>query len=338
LVIFSSCKKEDKPIETSISSSGFFIVCEGNYTWGNSSLCFYDESRKQIQQDIFYNTNQAPLGDVAMDMKIINEKGFITVNNSGLIYVIDPTTTKHIATISGLTSPRHLLSTNENTAYVSDLYSPDITIINTKTYKKTGSVHIGNSTESMVKWQNKVFACSWSFKRKVYVIDITQNTCTDSITVGLQPNSIVLDKNGFLWILCDGGYAGNTAGHESPSLWKINPLNNQVVKHFTFASIAYPANSLVINNNSDSLYYISHNVFKMSVNDSILPVQPFISAGNANFYSMSIHPTKPWVIVNDAKNYTSNGEMDIYNTQGTLISKNTVGITPRTICYYSKIN
>lgn len=337
-IIFSSCKKEDKTENTTITSNGFFIVCEGNYTWGNSSLYFYDENNNQIQQDIFYNANHTTLGDVAMDMKIINGKGFITVNNSGLIYVIDPTNAKHIATIGGLTSPRYILPINDSIAYVSDLYSPDITIINTKTYQKTGNVHIGNSTESMIKLQNKVFACSWSFNRKIYVINITQNTCKDSITVGLQPNSIVLDKSGFLWILCDGGYSGNPAGHENPSLWKINPQNNQIIQHFTFASNTYPANSLVINNQLDTLYYICHNVYKMSMNDSILPTEPFIYSENANFYSISTHPIKPWIIINDAKNYTSNGETTIYNTQGVRISKNTVGIIPRTICYYSKIN
>lgn len=335
LTIFSSCKKENDNIQNTISSNGFFIVCEGNFTWGNSSLCYYDENLKQIQSDIFYKANQIPLGDVAMDMKIINEKGFITINNSGIIYVIDPQTAKHIATISGLISPRYLLPIDNNTAYVSDLYSKDITIINTQTYQKIGSVNIGSSTETMVKWQNKVFVCSWSFKRTVYVIDITQNTCIDSITVGLQPNSIVLDKNGYLWVLCDGGYEGNPAGHEKPSLWKINPNNNQVVKHFIFNSITYPARTLTLNSTYDTLYYINHDVFRMSINDTILPLQPFILAGNANFYSISIHPTKPWIIINDAKNYTSNGEMNIYNSQGALISKHTVGIIPRTICYYN---
>ncbi|NSW46026.1 MAG: YncE family protein [Bacteroidales bacterium] len=332
-IILLSCKKENPTSETISTSSGFFIVNEGNYTWGNSSLSFYNETNQRIENNIFYKANQVPLGDVAFDMKIINSKGFITVNNSGLIYVINPENAKYIATISSFISPRYILPINDSLAYVSDLYSPYISIINTKKYQKTAQIFIGKSTESMVLWQNKVFACNWSFGNKIFVVDIHQHQCIDSIQVGLQPNSIQLDKNGNIWVLCDGGYNGNPIGHEKASLWKINPQTHEAVKKISMPSLDYPANSLSINSNADSLYFIWKDIFKVSIYDTVLPSEPFIRADNANFYSLTIHTKLPRLIVCDAKNYVANGEVRIYYLNGTLLDSKETGIIPRTICF-----
>jgi hypothetical protein len=331
LLLFS-CKKEEKPSPLIISNNGFYIINEGNYTWGNSSLSYYDEQKYEIENNVFYNVNQVPLGDVAMDMKMIHGKGFITINNSGIIYVMEPQTAKYVATIGGLTSPRYILPVNDSLAYVTDLYSPYISIINTQTYQKTGQIFIGKSTETMVKWNNELFVTGWSFNNKVYVIDINQHNLIDSITVGLQPNSIAMDKNNNLWVLCDGGYTGNPIGYEKSSLWKINSGTRQVIKSFYLPNLSYAARSLIINNSADTLYFIWHDVYKMSFQDSILPQQPFIAAGSANFYSLWEHPSKPWFIVTDAKNYTSNGDVCIYNLNGTLLEKKQAGIIPRSFC------
>lgn len=333
LILLNACKKEEKPTSQIDAQQGFYVVNEGNFTWGNSSLSYYDEKTKSVETDVFYKANQVPLGDVALDMKIIHDKGFITINNSGIIYVIHPKNSKHMATISNFTSPRYILPINDSIAYISDLYSPYITLINTKTNRRVGQIFIGKSTESMLLWKNKVFACNWSFGNKVFVIDITQNQCIDSIPVGLQPNSLTIDKNENIWVLCDGGYTGNPMGHEKSSLWKINPYTNQATKHLSFPSLSYPAKSLCINNTNDSLYFIWNDIYKISVNDTMFPSYPFINANEANFYQISIHPTKPELIACDAKNYTSNGELSIFNTNGQLIEKKSVGINPRTICF-----
>jgi len=332
-IILFSCKKENTNSEMISTSSGFFIVNEGNFTWGNSSLSFYNETNQSVENNIFYKANQVPLGDVALDMKIINGKGFITVNNSGLIYVINPDNAKHIATISSFTSPRYILPINDSIAYISDLYSPYISIINTKKYEKTAEIFIGKSTESMLLWQNKVFVCNWSFGNKVFVIDIHQHRCIDSIKVGIQPNSIQLDKNGDIWILCDGGYNGNPIGHEKASLWKINPQTHEAVKIFSMPSLDYPAHSLSINSNADTLYFIWKDIFRISINDTVLPSEPFIRAINSNFYSLTVHTKLPRLIVCDAKNYVANGELRIYHLNRTLLDSKETGIIPRTVCF-----
>lgn len=336
LLLFTSCKKEEQPIVQIDAQQGFYVVNEGNFTWGNSSLSFYDEQKNTVESNIFYKINGVPLGDVAMDMKIINNKGFITVNNSGMIYVVEPNNAKHVATITNFTSPRFILPINDSIAYVSDLYSPYISIINTKNFQNVGQIFVGRSTETMLLWKNKVFACNWSFGSKVYVMDALQHRCIDSIQVGLQPNSICIDKNETIWVLCDGGYYGNPVGHEISSLWKINPYTFHATKQLTFPSLNYPAKSLAINNSLDSLYFIWNDVYKYSISDTLFPQTAFVNSNGANFYHISIHPYKPEIIICNAKNYTSNGEISIWSINGQLIGKKMVGINPGTICFITQ--
>ncbi len=331
-LLFFSCRKEDKTNLPTISSDGFYIINEGNYTWGNSSLSYFDEQKQTIENDVFYKANHAPIGDVAMDMKIIHNKGFITINNSGLIYVVEPSTAKYVATIGSLISPRYILPVNDSLAYVSDLYSPYISVINTYRYQTIGHIFTGKSTESMIKDEHQIFVTSWSFNNKIYIIDELQQRVTDSITVGLQPNSITLDRENNIWVLCDGGYSGNPVGHEKSSIWKINAATHQVIESFYFPNINYAARSLVMNSSADTLYYIYHDVYKMSIYDSILPQQSFIEAHQSNFYSVWIHPLKPWLLLTDAKNYTSNGTVFLYHIHGNLLGKYDAGIIPRAFC------
>ncbi len=337
IIFFHSCKKEYNDIQTQVQNTkGFFIVNEGNFTWGNSSLSFYDEQTHRVNNDIFYKANQTVLGDVAMDMKIIHNRGFIVVNNSGLIYVVDPVTVKHLATIGNLTSPRYILPINDTLAYVSDLYSRYITVIHTTKLIKYSQIWVGSSTEAMIKVMNKVFVTSWSFKEKVYVIDVLQHHVIDSIIVGKQPQSIVSDKHNNVWVLCDGGYPGNPIGQEAPSLWKINSQNHQVERSIYFPSSQYSARSLVINFTKDTLAFIYKHIYHMAINDTLLPPAPLISSSMQNFYTLWYHPLKPWLIVSDAKNYVANGDVLIYNLNGQQLYKFQSGVIPSAFCYYNK--
>lgn len=337
ILFLYACKKENDDTQPPIQNiKGFFIVNEGNFTWGNSSLSFFDENQQQINNDVFYKANQTVLGDVAMDMKIIHNRGFIVVNNSGLIYVVDPATSKHLATIGNLISPRYILPINDTLAYVSDLYSPYMAIIHTTKLTKYGQIWVGSSTEAMVKTSNKVFVTSWSFKQKVYVIDVLQHAVIDSILVGKQPQSIVADKNDNVWVLCDGGYPGNPIGHEAPSLWKINSQTHQIEHSIYFPSNQYSARSLVINTTKDTLTFIYKHIYRMAINDTIFPTAPTITSSTQNFYTLWHHPSKPWLIASDAKNYVANGSVLIYHNNTQLLYQLQSGVIPSAFCYYEK--
>ena len=329
IVLFFSCrKKEDEAIPVNINRHGFFVVNEGNFTWANASLSFYDITSDKSYADIFYEANAVPLGDVAYSMTTYNNKGYIVVNNSGIVYVVNLNDMKFSGKITGLTSPRYMLIVNDSLAYVSDLYDTRISKINLYTNSVSGYINLGCSSENMYLKNGKVFVSSWSYRNMVYSFDALSGNILDSICVGKQPNSMIVDKSNNLWVLCDGCFSGSSYGEENPSLWCLNTSDLSVVKHFTFPVLSQSPIRLCANASLDTLSFINNGIYKMSIDDSSLPANPFITSGGKNFYGLSIDKCNGDVIVSDAKNFVANGEILIYSKTGQLKKTINAGVNP----------
>ncbi len=307
--------------------------------FGNSSLSFYNPEAKRVYNQVFQARNGAPLGDVAQSMILWQNLGFVVVNNSGKIYVIDSRTGEFQGSISGLSSPRYVHVVNSEKAYVTDLYAKKITIFNPETFQITGSIPVRNSqsefsqhdTEQMIQYKNLVFVNCWSYDNKILVIDSNTDNLVDSIEVFKQPNSIVLDKENKLWVLTDGGFAGSPYGYERAGLLKIDAETREVERSFRFAEGDHPLN-LCLNPSKDSIYFINKHVWKMSVSATKLPEQPSIESEYTSlyggFYSLAIDPENSDIYVGDAIDHSQNGIVHRYSVGGKLIDEFKVGISP----------
>lgn len=341
LLVLTSCT--ESPVDTVFfdftGNLGVYIVNEGNFMYGNSSLSFYDPATKRVYNQVFQARNSAPLGDVAQSMSLYNDLGFIVVNNSGKIYVINSRTGEYAGSVSGLSSPRFVHVVDPAKAYVTDLYAKKITIFNPKTFQITGSIPVGNSksefnqhsTEQMVQYKNLVFVNCWSYDNKILVIDTNTDHLVDSIEVFKQPNSLVLDGENKIWVLTDGGFEGNPYGYEQPGLLKIDAETREIERTFRFAKGEHPFN-LSIDPSGDTLYFLNRHVWKMAVNDKKLPEKPFIlskySGLYGGFYGLAVDPLSFEIYLGDAIDHRQNGLVYRYTTSGKLIDEFKVGISP----------
>ncbi len=313
---------------------GVFVVNEGNFMFGNATLSYYDPDTKEVVNEAFSRSNGIALGDVAQSMTIHGGLAYVVVNRSGVIFVIDPASFKVARTIAGIPSPRYIHFLSDSKAYVTHLYSPKITILDPRSGTATGSVDARGhaSTEQMVQWGRYVFTNCWSYDNKVLVIDSETDAVVDSITVGIQPSSLAIDRNGKLWVLSDGGYEGNPYGWEDPSLSKIDASTRQVERVFTLDR-GSGARGLCMNGARDTLYYISRSVWRMGVGDDRLPLRPFISAGSTIFYSLGVDPSTSEVYLGDAIDYSQPGMVYRYNGMGELVNSFRAGINPGGFCF-----
>jgi DNA-binding beta-propeller fold protein YncE len=323
VLFFSSCVKDKPELTPSVSvnpdnSAKVYIINEGNFGSGNSSLSRYQPDSLKVLEDIYKTQNNQSLGDVAQSMKRIKDKYYIVVNNSGKIVICDLNFNK-TGLITNLTSPRFIVQVNDTKAYVSDYKANALHIIDLSSGTKTGSVVCKGWTEEMLLVNNKVYVCNLS-KKYLYVIDATKDQISDSILVGSNANGIVLDKDGKIWVLSSGD-----ATFGPGRLSRINPVNNTLEAVLPFAAGQSPFR-LCINGKKDSLYFLDNNVYRLSVYSAGLPKEAFVIAGTKNFYGLGIDPVNSDCYLSDALDYVQRSQISVYKLNGELKTQFKAGI------------
>ena len=314
---------------------GFFVVNQGNYTMANASLSFFNSDSAKMTNHLFYKVNNVPLGDVGQSMNLWDDYGFVVVNNSGIIYVIDKNDASYVGKITGLQSPRFMCFVHQDKAYVSDIQRPEIAVVDLGSFEVTDKIYTGKSVENMVYTNNKVFACNWSDyytikpNNTIQIIDPQVDEVIDSIVVVKEPNSMVVDSEGFLWVLCSGGFMNE----EIPALFRINTSTLEIEMKFNFPDIAYSPNQLTVNSSGDTLYFINQHIYRLSIHDSQLPLLPLIESENKTFYALAIDPSNSQIVVSDAKNYVMDGYIYRFQSNGTLIDSAKAGVIPGQIVF-----
>lgn len=324
---------------------GVFIVNEGNFMYDNATLSYYLIDSMKVLNNLFERVNGLPLGDVAHSMTIHNGLGYIVMNNSGKLYVIDIHSFKIEGKITGLISPRYIHFLSDTKAYITDLYAKSITIVNPKTYQITGSISVTNHetsfyqhpTEQMVRVGKNVFVNCWSYDNKILVIDSECDIVTDSIDVIAQPRSMVVDRSQKLWILSDGGAEGNPFAFERPGLTRIDPHTMEIERIFRFNLNDNPL-SVCLNRSGDTLFWINQHVWKMAVGASKLPDTPFVISPykegiTGGFSSLTIDSENSDVYVADAVDNVQQGNVYRFSASGIPIDTFQTGIIPSSFCF-----
>jgi YVTN family beta-propeller protein len=335
IFIAQSCSDDFSEVNTGgsrfLKGNGVFVINEGNFGNGNGSLSFLSFDSLKIFNDIFYSANNRPPGDVPFSMNFFEDEILLVVNNSAKIEVIAGNDLSSKATISGFTSPRFLLQINNDQAYLSDFYSPEIVMINLTTQQTVGKIPIGRSSEQLVLAGGKVFAAFWSNfgfpgieNNMLMVIDPETNSLTDSVIVGKEPNSMVVDAAGKLWVLCSGGFMAE----EFPTLHRINPQLLVTEAVFTFPDIQTSPSSLCINGTGDTLFYLNQGVYQMTTLEMSLPESPFIPQNGRLFYTLGVDPRTSDILVSDAIDYQQRGMVFHYTSKGELKGIYNAGIIP----------
>lgn len=322
-LLFASCMPDnDLDDQLMTIGGGVVFINEGNFNAGNGSLSFFSYDSTAVYNDIFSNVNGRPLGDVPNSVNYSNGKLYVVVNNSGKIEELDPLTFESRHTISGLISPRNMTIANGK-AYVSSLWSDSITVLNIVNSEISKYINLNKSSEALAGVGNRLFASNWMNGNQVFVINTFTDQLVDSIEVGREPESMAVDRNLKLWILCTGGWQKLN----NPELIVINTSTLEIEKRFVFPLESSPS-CLKIDGSGEFLYYLDNGINKMSIEATTLPDEPFIPKSNQNFYKIGINPVDNGIFATDVVDYVHNGFLHIYDKEGQFIATHETGIIP----------
>ncbi len=293
------------------SKNNVYIVNEGMFNNGNGAISHYNILTGEVLEDVYQKVNGKPIGNICQSMCVVDSVGYIVVNNSQKIIIVSLPSFKKVGEINNLQSPRYFLPINKDKAYVTDLYSNAIAIIDLNTNKKISQIPCNGSTEELILFNDKVYVTN-TRTDKLYVVDANTNLLEDSIAIGFCSSSIRLDKDNKIWAYCTGDFDKKING----GLYCIDPATNKVIQRFALTTPLNTWDRLDINGSKDTLYYMNNGIFQLPIAATQLRPVLLIPLAGRNFYGLGIDPINGEVYVADAIDYAQRGMIYRYKTKG----------------------
>lgn len=322
-ILFFACQKQITPVYEESNTehkdfSGIYFINEGNFGFGNGSISKYDPEQREVHHHIFQSQNNIPLGDVPQSINIYKDKFYIPVNSSGSIVICDTNNLDHIYTIEETGSPRFIEPFKDSLALITDLYSNSIHLYNIITYQKIEDFKIPSWTETMVRFENKIFISAPN-AQYLYIFDIENLVISDSILLDYGIKGIIQDKNQKLWTL----HASNYKHESTNKLYKINPWLLDIDTTIILSdSLRY--NHLTYAQNQHSIY-LNHagQIEKYNIEEDKILETNFYSP---NIYSFSFDQNKNELYLSEAHDYVQASTIYRLDTLFHIIDSFNVGV------------
>ena len=210
--------------------SGVFVANEGGFGSGNATVTFYDPTSKIVAQNIFKNAGGLFAGDVLQSITLDGDNAYLVLNGSNAIEVVNNNTFKTVKTFTApaLDKPRYV-EVIDDEAYISvwgpydenySLIDSYILVVDAKTYAVIDTIDTDEGVENMLYDGDHLFASNYNFgsSNSLAVIDPTDHSLVDQLTLAEGPAGMTLDVNNKLWVITTGTYEGHDG-----KLFRINP-------------------------------------------------------------------------------------------------------------------
>lgn len=317
-----------------------YVLNNGNFGSNNSSLTSYSFlSESVVSECVFTARNGQGLGDTAQDILIFGDKMFITVYNSGVIFVteLDGTIVKTIVDET-FKNPRYFTADKES-VYVG-YYDGAVAKINPETYAVT-KCDANINPEKLVAVDGKLYVTvsqgmgNTNACNTIDVYETSTMTFSKSIEVILNPTAIEADSHGNIYVISMGNY-GYGVPPISPTLQKIN-IATEESEILSMSGIegATPTNMVM---NDDTLYVIE-GVTDPATWTTVAEVYAYdTKSGDSNLfvtdgteienkYSISADKATGEVYVGTS-DYTATGDLYVFSAEGKLEHTIAVGLNP----------
>ena len=332
LLLFLACSEEQvinpQPVDPNSFQNGVFITNEGSFNNGNASVSFYNFEKEELTENIFQTINERALGDVLQSMQFRDSEAYLVLNNSSKIEVVNRFSFESLRTIQDLTSPRYIEFISSEMAYVTDLFQNAISVVNTNSNMVTSKIPFSGWSEEMVRVGEEIFVTQPSLfntksSTQLFVINTVDNQVIDSVEVGFNPVSIEVDREGMLWVLCNGEIGTNNLG----GIYRVNPSTRNVLTTIPFLDTNTSfAPRLALNGARDQIYFLKIHVFSLDIEANEFPQTPLIDAGGRDLYGLGIHPETGQIFVGDSGNFVQRGAVSIHQPDGAEIRSFIAGV------------
>lgn len=318
LFALTSCDDSDDPapVPKGDFDFGYLISNEGNFGTPNGSVTFIDSELMQETNEVFQTVNGRELGDVIQSMSFDDDYAFIVANNSNKVEVVNRYSFENIATITdSLKQPRYAVVENDK-LYVTNAISKSVEVFSDTSFAHLTTIAIGKTVEEIEEDNDFIYVMNAAYGsgNTITVIDSNTDTVVKDITVGDGLNSIEIE-DGILYALHKTG------------ITKTSTSTNEIIGEISFEGGLDRAKHLEVEDGF--IYFISGaKIFKYNkdvtslANAELIDTQ--LTGGFGLGYGFGVVDNK--IFYMDAKGFTENSEVTVYDFDGNLLKTFDAGI------------
>lgn len=315
-------------------TNGIFIINEGGFGASNGSETFINPAG-EAEQTVFRNVNDRFAGDVLQSITFTANKGYLVLNGSNTIEIVDEHTFENLSTFEheDLDKPRYM-EVIDNKAYISvwgpydesfSLIDSYILVVDMNSMTVVKKIDTDEGVERMLLVGNRLFAANYNYgaSNTVAVINTADNTLVDQLELSSGPSDLVTDANGKVWVLCAGG---------NGMLYRINPttlaIENEIELGFS------PSGDLEISSDGTRLIYNDGNlIYEMAIDATSAPAQPWLETDVTTVYGLAVDKSNGDLYITDALNFATEGKVFIYAADGSFKNSFVTGISPTDVVF-----
>lgn len=321
---FTSCSDDDDNNKEDNSIGNVYVLSSGGMGSNSATLIAYNAETGKTN-NIFENVNGVKLGDTGQDMIYYGSKLYVSLYNSGIVYVLDNTGKKlaEIKDDSEKLQPRMFEAYNGK-VYVTS-FDGYIARIDTTSLTIDKKVAVGPNPEFVKVVNNKVYVANsgglnWQsgYNNTVSILNPDLSDKKD-IEVAVNPVELDVDKYNNLYLISRGNY-----GDVPNTLQSINTTSNEVkvldtgrsYSMFAISEKLYLLKKEYVNSKpTSSLTY-------WDIASSKIVEQSFITDGQeiADISYVTVDPKSGNYYV-AAANGSNTGDVYIFSAGGKFISK-----------------
>ena len=324
---FISCENDDDnttPQPEGEFTDGFFVVNEGGFS-GSNGISFISNDFSRVEQNIFSTVNANEDLGLFPQSIFFDQDGhaFIISNGSNVVTVVNRFSFEKIAEITtNIDRPRYGTVLNGK-AYVTNQASFEtnaddfVTVINLEDFSVETTIPLTDTAEFILTDGTLLYVQNATFGqgKGITVINPSTNSIQTQIETGENLQNIVINANSIFALHGTGIDAISLNTLEVNSTISFTPNLNAVRNLRVFQG---------------QLYYTNDNsAYTSSLGDSTLsdvPLFSYESPSFGTFYGFNVNDGL--IYLSDARDYASDGFIEIYDLDGNFVFETAVGLAP----------
>ncbi len=324
--IISCSENEHTPPVSDEFGNGILVINEGLYGQNNASLTFISDEK--VYQNLYSSQNDGDLlGDTANDFLQVGNVGFIVVDYSRKVEVIDLQTfeSKGFIDFSNYGNPRFITQTDLLTAFVTTT-SDFLVKIDLQNLQILSAIQVGSKPEQMAKSGNFIIVANSGFGngKSLSVVNLSTNSEVSQIPVWINPRFVQNDEENI--------YVVSTGKYDSEGIGAITKFDN---------SSFLPTDTLFIPQNPGEFAITDENIFvvnsngilkidkqNFTISDSIFIDGFSVNSLNGIIYEIYYDEQTNSIWLGNPKDFMQDGQVLQFDLSGNLISKFNCGLNP----------